>query len=193
MPSRAVDPSLNSSAFPAEITPRNVAKLVKVSPPKYYKVNRGLTVPQARALLKAAQGHRLGALYVLAVCLGLRRRELLGLRWEDVDLEAGTLEVVQTSSGSAADFFPFRRGTLMEPDKLRRSWSEIRKAAGLGTVRLHDLRHTCVSLLLDRGVPPHIVREIVGHSDIEVTMTIYAHSSLDDKRALLDKLDDALG
>jgi hypothetical protein len=38
-----------------------------------------------------------------------------------------------------------------------------------------------VSLLLDLGVPPHIVRDIVGHSDIEVTMTIYAHAALDEK------------
>ncbi|MEU0486610.1 tyrosine-type recombinase/integrase [Streptosporangium sp. NPDC006013] len=71
---------------------------------------------------------------------------------------------------------------------LRRSWAEIRTAAGLGAVRLHDLRRTCVSLLLDLGVPPHIVKEIVGHSDIEVTMTIYAHSSLDDKRTALGSL-----
>jgi integrase len=53
--------------------------------------------------------------------------------------------------------------------------------------------HTCVSLLLDLGVPPHIVRDIVGHSDIEVTMTIYAHAALDEKRKALKKLGDALG
>jgi hypothetical protein len=52
---------------------------------------------------------------------------------------------------------------------------------------------TCVSLLLDPGVLPHIVREIVGHSDIEVTMTIYAHAAPDEKRAVLRKLGDALG
>jgi integrase len=228
------------NAVREEVIHRNVAKLVKVSPPKY-KVNRGLTVTQARAILKAAPAHRLGALYVLAVCLGLRRGELLGLRWQDVDLEAGTLEVIQTLQRVAgrlqfvkpktedsertiplppicldalkehrkrqfaersdrwADWedhglvFPSRRGTPMEPDNPRRSWAEIRSSAGLGAVRLHDLRHTCVSLLLDLGVPPHIVREIVGHSDIEVTMTIYAHSSLDDKRAALGKLGNALG
>ena len=55
-------------------------------------------------------------------------------------------------------------------------------------MRLHDMRHTCVSLLLDLGVPPHIVREIVGHSDVEVTMTVYAHAALDEKRAALRKL-----
>ncbi|WP_424536692.1 tyrosine-type recombinase/integrase [Sphaerisporangium viridialbum] len=228
------------NAVREEVIHRNVAKLVKISPPKY-KVNRGLTVAQAKAILKAAKDHRLGALYVLAVCLGLRRGELLGLRWEDIDLETGTLEVIQTLQrvGGRLQFvkpktedsertiplppiclnalkehrrrqfaersqcwpdwedhglvFPSRRGTPMEPDNLRRSWGEIRTAAGLGAVRLHDLRHTCVSLLLDLGVPPHIVREIVGHSDIEVTMTIYAHSSLDDKRTALGKLGDALG
>ncbi|MFC4591833.1 tyrosine-type recombinase/integrase [Sphaerisporangium corydalis] len=227
------------NAVREEVIHRNVAKLVKISPPKY-KVNRGLTVAQAKAILNAAQAHRLGALYVLAVCLGLRRGELLGLRWKDIDLEAGSLEVIQALQRVAGQLrfvkpksedsertiplpplcldvlrehhkrqiaersdrwpdwedhglvFPSRRGTPMEPDNLRRSWAEIRATAGLGAVRLHDLRHTCVSLLLDLGVPPHTVKEIVGHSDIEVTMTIYAHSSLSDKRAALGKLGDVL-
>jgi integrase len=47
--------------------------------------------------------------------------------------------------------------------------------------------------LLDLRTPPHVVREIVGHSDIEVTMTIYAHVSLDEKRKALRKLGEALG
>jgi integrase len=177
----------------------------------------------------------------LGFFLGLaHRRELLGLRWEDVDLEAGNLEVVQTlqrvggalrlvppktegsrrtvplpppcvealrehkrrqfreRSGAWPDWeehglvFPSRRGTPMEPDNLRRSWSVIRTAASLPEVRSHDLRHTCVTLLLDLGVPPHVVREIVGHSAIEVTMTIYAHASLEEKRKALAKLGEAL-
>jgi len=49
-----------------------------------------------------------------------------------------------------------------------------------------------VTLLLDLGVPPHVVRELVGHSDIGVTMTIYAHVSLDEKRKAMAKLGDAL-
>ncbi|WP_245765209.1 tyrosine-type recombinase/integrase [Nonomuraea jiangxiensis] len=223
-----------------EIIARNVAKLVKVLVPKY-KVNRGLTVPQARAVLKAARSHRLYALYVLALCLGLRRGELLGLRWTDVDLEAAKLEVTRSLQRVAGRLqfvrpktsdsertvplppicvealrehrrklfaersdrweewkehglvFPSRCGTPMEPDNLRRSWGDIRKTAALGEMRFHDLRHTCVTLLLNLGVPPQVVRDIVGHSDIEVTMTIYAHASLDDKRTALGKLSDALG
>ncbi|XVQ10553.1 tyrosine-type recombinase/integrase [Spirillospora sp. CA-255316] len=69
----------------------------------------------------------------------------------------------------------------------------VRAAAGLDGVRFHDMRHTRVSLLLHLGIAPNVVREIVGHSDSEVTMTIYAHTSLDDKRAALRMLGDALG
>ncbi|HEY6791310.1 MAG TPA: tyrosine-type recombinase/integrase [Trebonia sp.] len=54
------------------------------------------------------------------------------------------------------------------------------------------LRHTCVTLLLDLGAPPCVVREIVGHSDTEVTMTTYAHVSLDEKRKALGKLGNVL-
>lgn len=228
------------NAVREETIPRNAAKLVKVPVPKY-KVNRGLTTAQAREVLRVSADHRLYALYVLALCLGLRRGELLGLRWVDIDLDGEKLEVVQALQrvGGRLRFvqpktddsertvplpsfcaaalrehrkrqfterseawpdwddhdlvFPSRRGTPMEPDNLRRSWGTIRKAAGLGEIRLHDLRHTCVTLLLDLGVPPHVVRDIVGHSDIEVTMTIYAHVSLDEKRKALGKLGDALG
>ena len=81
----------------------------------------------------------------------------------------------------------------MEPDNLRRSRGRVRKSAGLDCVRFHDIRHTCVSLLLDSGVPPHVVRDIVGHSDIEVTMTIYEHAAIDEKRRAPGKPGEALG
>ncbi|WP_112736781.1 tyrosine-type recombinase/integrase [Micromonospora noduli] len=53
---------------------------------------------------------------------------------------------------------------------------------------MHDLRHGCVSVLLALGVPPRTVMDIVGHSTLEMTMTVYGHVSLDDKRAALDQL-----
>jgi integrase len=45
---------------------------------------------------------------------------------------------------------------------------------------------------MDLGVPPHIVREIAGHSALEVTMTIYAHASLEEKYRALTRLDERL-
>ena len=74
------------------LIPRNVCEAVK--PPK---VERKEITPldreQAKALLEAASGDRLETLYVLAVHTGMREGELLGLKWEDVDLERGVLRL----------------------------------------------------------------------------------------------------
>lgn len=51
------------------------------------------TVTEAQAILEAAKGERLEALFVVSLSLGLRQGELLGLRWQDVDLDAGTLQI----------------------------------------------------------------------------------------------------
>ena len=62
------------------------------------------------------------------------------------------------------------------------------KTAGVRDVRLHDFRHGCVSVLLELKLPPHAVMEIVGHASLEMTMNIYAHVSMDDKKSALDQL-----
>lgn len=49
-----------------------------------------------------------------------------------------------------------------------------------------------MSLLLALGVPPHVVREIVGHSDVKGTMTVYAHGNLNEKAAALSQLSSAV-
>ena len=83
-------------------------------------------------------------------------------------------------------------GTPIEPDNLSRSWYTVRKVLGDPPPRFHDMRHTCVSLPLAEGAPPHVVQPIVGHRAIDVTMTIYAHASLDEKRTALRRLGDRL-
>jgi integrase len=57
---------------------------------------------------------------------------------------------------------------------------------------LHDLRHSCVRLLLTLWVAFHSVQAIVGHVDVQVPMTIYAHASLDEQRKTLDQLGDLI-
>ncbi len=94
-----------------------------------------------------------------------------GSEWEDTGL------IFTTSSGRPID-----------PRNLLRHFYAVRKRAGLEAYRFHDIRHTAVSLLLDLGVPPHVVREIVGHSAIEVTMDVYAHASLEEKTKALKRL-----
>ena len=72
------------------LIPRNAADVVK-GPRPVRKEIKPLRPEQARTLLTPARGDRLEALYVLAVTTGMRQGELLGLKWEDTDLEAGTL------------------------------------------------------------------------------------------------------
>lgn len=78
-----------------ELVTRNVARLVRPPSPPPRKV-RALEFDEARQLLALAEGQRLAPLVVLALMTGLRRAELLGLRWSDVDLDRGVLRVEQT-------------------------------------------------------------------------------------------------
>jgi integrase len=77
-----------------DILPRNVCEAVK-APRRVKKEMRVLTPEQVRTFLEAAKGDRLESLYVLAITTGLREGELLGLRWPDVDLEGGKLQVLR--------------------------------------------------------------------------------------------------
>ena len=74
---------------------RNAAALA-VAPKLVRKQFRSLTPEQARQLLDAAKGDRFEAIFTVALSLGLRLGEIIGLRWQDVDLNAGTLTVNQT-------------------------------------------------------------------------------------------------
>jgi integrase len=78
-----------------DLVARNVAKLVVVPGGSQGEVVP-LSVEEARALLLAAEGTRLYALWAVALAVGLRRGEALGLRWKDVDLDRGELRVSQT-------------------------------------------------------------------------------------------------
>jgi integrase len=75
-----------------DMVSRNVAKLVD-RPRLERKPINPLTPDEARRFLAATKGHRLEALFSVALALGLRQGEALGLRWEDIDLAAGTLRV----------------------------------------------------------------------------------------------------
>ncbi|MFJ8495795.1 tyrosine-type recombinase/integrase [Streptomyces sp. NPDC094038] len=72
--------------------PRNVARNVKTTAPRPRRF-QPLTAAEARQLLQAANGDRLHALYELALRTGLRKGELLGLHWEDLDLDGGTATI----------------------------------------------------------------------------------------------------
>jgi integrase len=213
-----------SQAVSDGIVPRNAAH-VKAPRPAPEEI-RPLSEDEARAFLDAARqsGERFEALYVLAITTGLRRGELLGLRWDDLDLELGTLRVGRAlmreggrhtlgetktkrgrrqinltprtlnalkahrkkqleekmkRAGLYKDhglIFASGVGTPVNPENLiKRSFKPLLKKAGLPEIRFHDLRHTCATLLLSRGVHPKLVQELLGHATIAMTLDTYSH------------------
>ena len=160
---------------------------------------------------------------MLAVQCGLREGELLGLKWDDVDLESGTLQVRRTLSDTRSGYvfeppkngkgrsiklthtasearrghlerqleeidgrgydyqdqgliFPSRKGTPMNARNLTaRSFKPMLKHARLPDIRLHDLRHTCATLMLWEGVHIKLVQELLGHATISITLDTYSH------------------
>ncbi|HXG90548.1 MAG TPA: tyrosine-type recombinase/integrase [Vicinamibacterales bacterium] len=96
----------------------NVAALV--DPPRHVpRKIQPLDPPQARALLESVKGHRLAALISVATALGLRVGEALGLRWIDVDFDAGTLSVRQALERSGGDVAA-RRPLIVERRDIRK-------------------------------------------------------------------------
>jgi integrase len=73
--------------------------------------------------------------------------------------------------------FASEAGTLINPTNLRRRhFASLLECAGLpaGT-RFHDLRHTCATLLLGKGIHPKFVQELLGHANIAITLDTYSH------------------
>ena len=78
--------------------------------------------------------------------------------------------------GSLGLVFTTRVGTPIHRANLHyESWKPLLLRAGLRDVRFHDLRHTCATLLLTKGIHPKVVSEMLGHSSIAITLDIYSH------------------
>jgi integrase len=199
------------------------------------------SLDEARAFLTAAATDRLSARWVLALSLGLRQGEALGLQWDDVDFPRGRLQVrralrlqpggelalvktktlrsnrtlpmpgplasaLQAHRASqsnertvAADLwhdsdlvFTTAIGTPVHPRNDYRSFQRIIRNAGLRRIRLHDLRHTAASVLLAQGVPARVVMEILGHSQISVTLNTYTHVDTSLTQDAADRMEQAL-
>jgi integrase len=89
------------------------------------------------------------------------------------------LEQRAERAGMYADhglIFSSEIGTPLNPENLvKRSFKPLLKRAGLPEIRFHDLRHTCATLLMGRGVHPKLVQELLGHATIAMTLDTYSH------------------
>jgi integrase len=83
-------------------------------------------------------------------------------------------------------------GTPLDGTTVTHRFQAILKDAGLRRIRFHDLRHTCATLLLAQGVHPRLIMEILGHSQIAITMNLYAHVSAPMQREVATRMDTVL-
>ena len=134
----------------------------------------------------------------LLLLTGMRRGEVLGLRWCEVDLAAGVIHLANSKTGPRDVYLPRQAGALLEAlpvmdgnpyiflgrrpgqqlTNLTDAWHRIRRDLGLPDVRVHDLRHTVASLLY-RSAPMIVVRDALGHRELETTNG-YSHTAADD-------------
>jgi len=89
--------------------------------------------------------------------------------------------------------FTTQVGTPADERVIRRELKTILEGAGLPPMRVHDLRHTCATLLLARNVNPRIVQEILGHSQIALTLGTYSHVLPTLAREAADEMQRAVG
>ncbi|HTI14507.1 MAG TPA: site-specific integrase, partial [Dictyobacter sp.] len=203
---------------------------------------KAFTPQEAQSFLKAAQGDPLETLYILALTTGMRRGELLALKWEDINFKQEMLQVRRTiahiphqgfitaepktvksrrsitlttlaiealkqhraqqneqrlKAGPAwidQDWiFCKKDGTPIEPSTLlRRSFYPLLLKAEVPKIRFHDLRHSTASLLLSQGVHPKIVQELLGHSQISMTLDTYSHVLPSLQKEATDRLNTLL-
>jgi integrase len=227
-------------AIKLDILTRNVCE--SVSPPrKVHKEMKPLHPEQVRQLLEVAKGHPQEALFILALATGMRRGELLGLKWQDINFERSVLQVqraltrMPTGLGYketepktrksrrsivltafAVEALKKHQARQLEMKKAAgEAWEEhdyvfcttfgkhlhpghdvleelkkLLKKAGLPDVRFHDLRHSTATLLLSKGVHPKVVQEILGHSEISMTLDTYSHVLPTMQKAAMEGLND---
>lgn len=228
------------------LVPRNVCDAVDPPRRKRYEF-QPLNQEQIRQFLAAAAGHRLEALFVLALATGMRKGELMALKWQDINFSTGTLQVRRilthmpaklNGKGGYVEAEPKTEGSrrsitiaqlAIEKLKQHRArqleaklkagplWKEndlvfcssvgghlhtsrdvftqfkkVLKQAGLPNIRFHDLRHSAATMLLGLDIHPKVVQEMLGHSQIAMTLDIYSHVLPTMQQVAVSRLNDVL-
>jgi integrase len=180
--------------------------------------NKWLSVRGKETLPTLGNGYAdyLKPMVLLAMNSGMRRGSLFSLKWGDIDfatkimnLRASTTKAGKTlrlpmnqtvidtltiwrqqsaDTTSEALIFPShkKKSTLMVD--IKRSWEAVLKAAQIENFRFHDLRHDFASQLVMQGVDLNVVRELLGHADMKMTLR-YAHLAPESKLRAVELLD----
>ena len=245
---------------------RNVVRLVELETPRG-RSGVSLKAEEARTVLATSSGWRDHARWVVALGLGARQSEALGMRWGDLDLDEGLWRVgtqlrrrpwqhgcadgacgrqpqrcperrdggfylkggAKTEAGNrlvplapfVVDAFRKHRakqdaerahagdlwhdepisglvfttpfGTPVDHRNDHRRWRRLLTEAGVRQVRLHDARHTTITLLAQAGVPRGIIALVVGHDDPAFTERVYTHIDTETARRASSALEGVFG
>ena len=164
-----------------------------------------LSGEEVNQLISACLPH-LKPIVIMALHTGMRRGEILNLKWESIDFDTGLI-LVANSKNSENRYIPISSYLAQVLSNLRkvssyvfvnpntkRPYSEIRQAfhsavktAGLARMRFHDLRHNFASQMVMSGVDIVTVKEILGHRSIKMTMR-YSHLTQDHKKSAVERL-----
>jgi integrase len=180
------------------------------------KMERYLSVQEAERLYGAvckSENTMLKYIVPMLILTGARKREVLDAKWSDFDLSRRAWRIPITKSGKARHV-PLSDGALnllatmpRNPDckwafanpetgkpytSIFYPWNNARKSVGLSDVRMHDLRHSFASLLINSGRTLYEVQHILGHTQVKTTQR-YAHLSQDTLLAAANSATAALG
>ena len=169
------------------------------------KLERYLSDKQAKVLMQAvaqSSNAMLQHIVLFLIYTGARKNEVLQACWQDVDWQKSSWRIPKTKSGKVRHV-PLSRGALELLNKLQNqikldhmgkraifanpetgkpfisffySWNSARVRAGMPEFRIHDLRHSFASYLVNAGRSLYEVQELLGHADIKTTSR-YAHLS----------------
>lgn len=194
-------------------------------------------------LFNVIKGHKLELAFKFLAYYGVRRSELVGIKWDSIDFINKTItinhkvlvvkkeiivsETMKTASSTRtlplipkiekellnwqiqiqknkdyfgknynnkyADFvFTNENGDLILPDHLTHSFAKVLKRNNLKYIRLHDLRHSCASIMLANGVQMKQIQEWLGHSNFSTTADVYSHLDYTSKIESAKKIANAL-
>lgn len=142
-----------------------------------------------------------------ALQTAMRKGEVLPLTWFQIDFNYKIIKVLESKSGKGRDIpisdkllkilksiprtseYVFPNPATGRPyTDIKHSWTTVMKEAGIKNFRFHDLRHTAITRMVEKGIPLPVVKEIAGHSKIETTMR-YTHVSSRQKLEAIEVLN----
>ena len=144
---------------------------------------------------------------IVALNTGMRKSEILGLKWHDIDIKRNIIHLYDTKNGEKREI-PMNEvvqktiiGVLKDSEsqyifcnKYGKPYRQVRTSfftactkSGIVNFRFHDLRHTFASQLVMSGIDLNTVRELLGHKSLKMTLR-YAHLSPDHKKRAVDIL-----